>query len=216
MPNLDFRIVEAEALPFAAGPTMLFKLQLGNSMAGEHIHSVMLRVQIRIEVTRRQYGAGEEERLLEVFGEPQRWGETLRSMLWTHTSTIVQHFDDNVIAELPVPCTYDFDVVGAKYFYALDDGDVPLLFLFSGTIFYSEGNGPLQIAQIPWKKEAQFRLPIRAWKEMMDGFFPNSAWLRIQKDVFDELYRYRAKRVLPTWEAALLDLLRHSAAELER
>lgn len=216
MPNLDFRIVEAEALPFAAGPTMLFKLHIGNSMAGEHIHSVMLRVQIRIEVTRRQYGADEEERLLEAFGEPQRWGETLRSMLWTHTTTIVQHFDDHVIAELPVPCTYDFDVVGAKYFYALEDGDVPLLFLFSGTIFYSEGNGPLQIAQIPWEKEAQFRLPIRAWKEMMDGFFPNSAWLRIQKDVFDELYRYRAKRALPTWEAALLDLLRHSAAELER
>ena len=216
MPDLDFRIVDGEALPFAAGPTMLFKLHIGNNTPGEHIHTVMLRAQIRLEVTRRQYAPGEEERLLEVFGEPQRWGETLRSMLWTHTSAIVQHFDDHVIAELPVPCTYDFDVVGAKYFYALEDGDVPLLFLFSGTVFYSEGNGPLQIAQIPWEKEAQFRLPVRAWKEMMDGFFPNSAWLRIQKDVFDELYRYRAQRALPTWEAALKDLLRHSAAELER
>jgi hypothetical protein len=215
MPDLDFRIIEAEALPFAAGPTMLFKLHIGNSVPGEHIHSVMLRVQIRIEVTRRQYDAGAEERLLEVFGEPQRWGETLRSMLWTHTSSIVQHFNDSVVAELPVPCTYDFDVVGAKYFYALEDGDVPLLFLFSGTVFYSKGDGPLQIAQIPWEKEAQFRLPVRTWKEMMEGFFPNSAWLRIQKDVFDELYRYRTKRALPTWEAALQDLLRHSTAELE-
>jgi Family of unknown function (DUF6084) len=216
MPDLDFRVIDAEALPFAAGPTMLFKLHIGNATAGEHIHSIMLRVQIRIEATRRQYDAGTEERLLELFGEPSRWGETLRSMLWTHTTAIVQHFDESAVAELPVPCTYDFDVVGAKYFYALKDGDVPLLFLFSGTIFYSVGDGPLQIAQVSWEKEAQFRLPIQAWKDMMDSYFPNSTWLRLQKDVFDQLNRYKARRALPTWEATFEELLRHSAAELER
>jgi hypothetical protein len=216
MPDLNFRVVEADALPYAAGPTMLFKLHIENLADHEHIQSIMLRTQIRIEVTRRHYDARSEERLLEVFGEPHRWGETLRSLLWMHTSTIVPGFDGNIVAELPVPCTYDFEVVGAKYFHALEDGEVPLLFLFSGTIFYSTGDGPLQIMQVSWEKEAQFRLPIRIWKEMMEGYFPNSTWLRVQTDVFDRLYSYKAHRALPTWEATIEDLLRHSAAEMER
>lgn len=216
MPDLDFRVVEADALPYAAGPTMLFKLHVENSAEGEHIQSVMLRTQIRIEVTRRHYDAKAEGRLLEVFGEPHRWGETLRSLLWTHTSTIIPGFDRSIVTELPVPCTYDFEVVGAKYFHALENGDVPLLFLFSGTIFYSTGDGPLQIAQVSWEKEAQFRLPIQVWKDMMEGYFPNSRWLRVQTDIFDQLYSYKARRALPTWEATIEELLRHSAAELER
>lgn len=216
MPDLNFRVVEADALPYAAGPTMLFKLHVENLTEHEHIQSIMLRTQIRIEVTRRHYDARSEDRLLEVFGEPHRWGETLRSLLWTHTSTIVPGFDGHIVAELPVPCTYDFEVVGAKYFHALEDGEVPLLFLFSGTIFYSTGDGPLQIMQVSWEKEAQFRLPIRIWKEMMEGYFPNSTWLRVQTDVFDRLNSYKAHRALPTWEATIEDLLRHSAAEMER
>lgn len=216
MPDLNFRVVEADALPYAAGPTMLFKLNIENLIEGERIQSIMLRSQIRIEVTRRHYDAETEARLLDVFGAPSRWGDTLRSLLWTHTSTIVPGFDQSTVAELHVPCTYDFEVVGAKYFHALEDGDVPLLFLFSGTIFYSSNDGPLQIAQVSWEKEAQFRLPIRVWKDMMEGFFPNSAWLRLQRDVFDKLYDYKARRALPTWEATLDELLEHSAAELER
>lgn len=216
MPDLSFRVVEGDALPYAAGPTMLFKLQIENATPGERIQSVMLRTQIRIEVTRRQYDAGTEERLLDVFGPRERWGETLRSLLWTHTSTIVGGFEGSTVAELHVPCTYDFEVVGAKYFHALEDGEVPLLFLFSGTIFYSAGGGPLQIAQVSWEKEAQYRLPIHVWKEMMDGFFPRSAWLRLRRDVFDRLYDYKARRALPTWESALEELLERSSAESGR
>ena len=216
MPDLDFRVLGADSLPYAAGPTMLFTLNIENSVEEERIQSIMLRTQIRIEVTRRQYDSRTEDRLLDVFGPTQRWGETLRSLLWTHTSTIVQGFDHSTVAELHVPCTYDFEVVGAKYFHALEDGDVPLLFLFSGTIFYSKDDGPLQIAQVSWEKEAQFRLPIRVWKEMMEGFFPNSAWLRVQKDVFDRLYDYKARGALPTWEATIDELLQRSSAESGR
>ena len=216
MPDLNFRVVEADALPYAAGPTMLFKLNIENVVPGERIQSIMLRSQIRIEVTRRTYDRETEDRLLDVFGERQRWGETLRSLLWTHTSTIVTGFDTSTVAELHVPCTYDFEVVGAKYFHALEDGEVPLVFLFSGTIFYSRDGGPLQIAQISWEKEAQFRLPIGVWKDMMEGFFPNSAWMRLRKDIFDRLYDYKARRALPTWEATLAELLERSAAESGR
>ena len=216
MPDLDFGVVDAEVLPFAAAPTMLFKLHIQNAVEAEQIHSIMLRAQIRIEARRRHYNTEAEARLLELFGEPHRWGETLRSLLWTHATAIVPRFAGSTVAELPVACTYDFEVAAAKYFYALEDGEAPLLFLFSGTVFYTGDEGRLQIAQIPWEKEAHFRLPIGLWKDMMERYFPNSAWLRVRKDVFDRLYAYKARRVLPTWEDTLEQLLRDSAAELER
>ncbi len=215
MPDLEFRVLEADALAYAATPTLLFKLQIENVTQGERIQSIMLRSQIRIEVTRRQYDAQAEDRLLEVFGERHRWGETLRSLLWTHTSSIVQGFDGSTVAELPVPCTYDFDVVGSKYFHALNDGEIPLIFLFSGTVFYTTGDGPLQIAQVSWEKEAQFRLPVKIWKDVMDSYFPNSTWIRLQTDIFDRLYQYKARRALPTWEATFEELLQLRAADLE-
>jgi hypothetical protein len=215
VPDLAFRILEADALPYAATPTMLFKLKIENLDSRERIQSILLRSQIRIEVTRRQYDSRAEERLIELFGEPHRWGETLRSLLWMHTSSVVQAFESTTVAELPVPCTYDFEVVGSKYFHALDDGEVPLLFLFSGSVFYTREGGPLQIAQISWEKEAQYRLPIRIWKDTMDSYFPNSGWIRVRKDVFDRLCSYKAHRALPTWEDAFDALLEQSSADLE-
>ncbi|MBV9852788.1 MAG: hypothetical protein JO250_24270 [Armatimonadetes bacterium] len=214
MPDLDFAVIEADVLPYAALPTLLFKLRIANAVEGEPIHSILLRAQIRIEAARRHYDAEAEARLRELFGEPHRWGETLRGLLWTHTTAVIPGFTGNAVAELPITCTYDFDVTAAKYFHALEDGEVPLIFLFSGTVFYAHGGEGLRIAQIPWEKEAQFRLPIRIWKEMMDRYFPNSAWLRVHKDVFDRLYRYRTERSLPTWEDALEHLL-HAAADRE-
>jgi len=143
------------------------------------------------------------------------WGETLRSLLWTHATTVVPRFTDSIVADLPIPCSYDFDVAAAKYFYALEDGEVPLLFLFSGTVFYMAGEGPLQITQISWEKEAPFRLPVGVWKKMMDHYFPNSAWLRMRKDVFDRLYAYKARQALPSWDDALDRLLGESEMEAE-
>jgi hypothetical protein len=215
MPDLDFKVIDAEAMLFAAAPTMLFKLHIHNAIADEQVHSIMLQTQIRIEATRRRYDAEAEGRLLEVFGEPRRWGETLRSLLWTHATTVVPRFTDSIVADLPIPCSYDFDVAAAKYFYALEDGEVPLLFLFSGTVFYMAGEGSLQITQISWEKEAPFRLPVGVWKKMMDHYFPNSAWLRVRKDVFDRLYAYKARQALPSWDDALDRLLGESEMEAE-
>lgn len=207
MPDLNFRVVSAECLPYAASPTILFKLEIENKNPDEEVHSILLRSQIRIETMRRHYDSEAEERLIDFFGEPHRWGETLRSLLWTQSTAVVPQFTGNTIAELPITCTYDFEVAAAKYFYSLRDGEAPLLFLFSGTIFYHRDEKGLQIAQIPWSKEAQFRLPISLWREVMDSYFPNSSWLRLRQDIFDRLYLYKAKNGLPTWEEALDRLL---------
>ena len=215
MPDLDFAVERAEVLEFAAVPSLLFKLRLEN-LEAEPIRSVALNTQVRIAATQRHYEAAEQERLLEVFGEAHRWGSTLRSLLWTHSTLQIPPFSGSTVVDMPVVCTYDFEVVAAKYFHALEDGEVPLEFLFSGTVFYAGEGGGLQIARIPWEKEAQFRMPVRVWKEMMEHYFPNSAWVRLRKDAFDRLYDYKARRGLPTWEAAVEALLHASEQEVER
>jgi hypothetical protein len=215
VPDLDFAVEGAEVLEFAAVPSLLFKLRIEN-LEEEPIRSVALNTQIRIAATRRHYDAAEQERLLELFGEPSRWKDTLRSLLWTHTVLQVPPFSGSTVADMPVPCTYDLEVVAAKYFYALEDGEVPLEFLFSGTVFYAGEDGRLQVARISWEKEAEFRLPVRLWKEMMEHYFPNSAWIRLHRDAFDQLYDYKIRKGLPTWEAAVEALLRASEQEVER
>ena len=126
---------------------------------------------------------------------------------WTHASVAVGPFTDSILVDLPVPCTYDFNVAVTKYFYALEDGRVPVTLLFSGTMFHEGEDGALQVAQISWDKEAAFRLPVPVWKEMMERYYPNSAWLCLRKDVFDRLYQYKSRSGLPTWEQALESLL---------
>src|ERR671939_776648 len=215
MPDLDFGVEGAEVLEFSAVPSLLFKLRIEN-LEEEPIRSVALNTQIRIAATQRHYGAAEQERLLELFGEPSRWKDTLRSLLWTHTVLQVPPFSGSTVVDMPVPCTYDLEVVAAKYFHALDDGDVPLEFLFSGTVFYTGEGVGLQVARISWEKEAEFRLPVRLWKEMMSHYFPNSAWIRLRRDAFDRLYDYKVRRGLLTWEATVEALLRASEQEVER
>jgi hypothetical protein len=216
MPDLDFEVESADVLPYAAVPTILFKLGVRNGVEGEEIDSISLRTQIRIAAAQRSYEQTEQGKLRELFGEPHQWKDTLRSLLWTNTDTIVTRFAGGRVFEMPVTCTYDFDVVGTKYFAALEDGEIPLEFLFSGTVFYRKDGGALQAARISWEKEAQFRLPVRVWREMMDHYFPNSAWLRLPKDTFDRLYAYRSSNALLTWDRTLESLLNKAEKEVER
>ena len=215
MPDLEFRIEGAEVADFAAVPSLLFKLRIEN-LGDEPIRSVALNTQVRIAAAGRHYEAAEQERLLDLFGEPSRWKDTLRSLLWTHTVMQVPRFSGSTVVDMPVTCTYDLEVIAAKYFYALEDREVPLEFLFSGTVFYAEEGGRLQTTRISWEKEAEFQLPVRLWKEMIDRYFPNSAWIRLHKDAFDQLYDYKVSKGLPTWEAAVEALLRASEQEVER
>jgi hypothetical protein len=214
VPDLEFKLEGAEVADFAAIPSLVFKLRIEN-LEDEPVRSVALNTQIRIAATGRHYEAAEQERLLELFGEPSRWKDTLRSLLWTHTVLQVPRFSGSTVVDMPVACTYDLEVVAAKYFYALEEGEVPLEFLFSGTIFYAGEGGRLQTTRISWEKEAEFRLPVRLWKEMMDQYFPNSAWVRLRKDAFDQLYDYKVRKGLPTWEATVEALLRASEQGVE-
>ncbi len=207
MPALMFSVENAQAQPFAAAPTIAFSLQVANPDSQQAIQSIALRCQILIEAARRHYVAQEREGLRDLFGEPDRWSQTVRSLLWTHVSANVPAFSGAITTDLPVPCTFDFNVAAAKYFHALQDEDVPLCFQFSGTVFYAAPNGTLQIDQIGWDKEARFKLPARIWREMMDHYYPNSAWLRLRRDAFDRLHEYKRRHGMATWEEAIDSLL---------
>ena len=202
---LGFAVLEARAEPYAAAPTLVFRLRITEG-TGERIHAIALRCMIQIEPRQRHYGAAEGERLFELFGAPPRWGETLQTLLWTHASVMVQGFTGSKELDLPVPCTYDFEVTAAKYFHALDDGEIPLLLLFSGTVF-TRGQTGFSVEPVPWEKEAPFRLPVRIWRELMDQYFPGGAWLRLRRESFDALQHFKARRALATWDDAVEALL---------
>jgi hypothetical protein len=206
MTELVFRVVGGRAEPYAAVPTLMFALAI-EQRGDEPVESIGLRCQIRIEPQKRRYTGAEEERLLELFGETPRWGDTLKSFLWTHVSTVVPGFTGNTIVALPVPCSYDLEVAAAKYFHALQDGEIPTRFLFSGTVFIRSPAG-LRVQQVPWDKEAPYRLPVRVWRELMDQYFPQSGWLRLHRDTLDGLTRVKARRALATWDDVVSALLR--------
>ena len=153
----------------------------------------------------------EQEGLRDLFGEPGRWGTTLKSLLWTQCQAIAPAFKGSVVVELLVPCSWDLSVAASKYFYALDGGEVPLLLLFSGTVFHTAPDGALQAAMVPWSKEARFRLPVSVWRQMMDHYFPLTAPLTLSREVFDRLNRFKVDQGLPTVEQAVLRLLARTA-----
>jgi hypothetical protein len=204
LPQLTFAVVSAEAVEYAAAPTLAFTLELESDRP---VRSLSLNVQIRIAPARRGYEPGEQAALVELFGTPDRWGETLRGFLWTNATVVVPPFDGVGRAKLTVPCTYDLEVAAAKYFNALAHGEVPLELLFSGSVFYAGEGGALRTARIPWDCEAQFGLPVAVWKQALENRFPGSAWLRLDRHVYDRLLAYKAGRTLPTWEAAIDELL---------
>jgi hypothetical protein len=206
VPNLQFQIESAEATPNAAAPTITFKVRATDSEMMP-IHSIALRVQIQIEPVRRRYTPEEQERLKDLFGEPERWSKSVHPLLWTNLSVNVPAFDGSTVIDVPVPCSFDLNVAITKYIYGLDaGGEIPIMLLFSGTVFHA-GRMGLQVAQIPWDRDASYRLPVRVWKEMMDIYYPNTEWLCLHRDVFDRLYKFKMQHGIPTWEQTLERML---------
>lgn len=207
MPDLSITVASAEAVPFAVTPSIAFAMHLKNADSNERLHTVVLRCQIQVEVARRKYTANDQEKLRDLFGEPERWGQTLRPLLWTHASVVVPQFTGSTSVSMHVPCTFDFNIAATKYFNGLADGDIPLCLMFSGTVFYEDVEGSLRIAPISWDKETRFRLPLKTWQDMMDIYYPNIAWLSLRRDVFELLHDYKVRHGIPSWEQTIEKML---------
>jgi hypothetical protein len=207
MPELNFQITGVEPVQHGLSPLLHFKLHVSASPAGETIQAVILQAQIQIQSPQRPYNEGEKEKLLDIFGTPDRWGQTLRNRFWTNTNTTVGAFAGSTEAILPVPCTFDLNVLATKYFQALEGGEIPLLFLFSGSIFYAGADGRLQVQRISWDKECVYRMPLGVWQELMSAHYPNTAWLSLHRDIFERLCAYKRARGLASWEETIERLL---------
>jgi len=209
MSPVSFEIVGARVEAYAAVPTLDLRLRI---TATEPVHALALRSQIMIEPKRRHYGPDEERRLTELFGETPRWGETLRPFLWTNVSTVITAFTGTTEVDLPVACTYDFEVAAAKYMHALDDGEIPIVAMFSGTVFARSSAG-LNASPVSWSEEASYRLPVALWRDMMDLYFPNSGWLRLRRETLDALHRYKTGRALLSWDETFEQLLKQAGED---
>ena len=205
MPDLRFQVEDVVPTPNAASPQLSFKLRITN-VEPEPIHSIALRAQVQVEPVRRRYTSEEQQNLKELFGEPERWSKSLQPLLWANVNVNVGAFTGSTLVDVQVPCTFDFNVAMTKYIYGLDDGELPTSLLFSGTVFHA-GQMALQIAQIPWDREASYRVPVRVWKEMMDLYYPNGAWIQLRRDVFERLYEFKSQNGIPTWEQTVERML---------
>jgi hypothetical protein len=208
--RLAFAVLGARAEPHAAAPQLALRVLVEES-SGVDVYAIALRAQIMIEPQRRRYDAAEAELLVDLFGSPERYGETLRPLLWTHASQMVLAFRGSTEIELPVACSYDFEVAAHKYLSALGQGEIPLNLLFSGTVI-ERGKTDVASGFVPWSCEAQFRLPVALWRATMDAHFPNAAWVRVTRDTFDELARYKSAQQCPTWDAAVMHLIERASA----
>jgi hypothetical protein len=212
MSPVSFEVVGARVEAYAAVPTLTLRLRI-TAADGSPVHALALRSQIMIEPKRRRYDHDEERRLTELFGETPRWGDTLRPFLWTNLSTTVPGFTASTEVDLPLTCTYDFEITAAKYMHSLGGGEIPIVMMFSGTVFGKSAAG-LTAAPVSWSEEASYRLPVALWREMMDLYFPNTGWLRLRCETLDALQRYKAERALLTWDETFELLLKEAGEDV--
>lgn len=214
MSELSFTVLDSYPLPYALSPSLGIKLR-ARETTGARVHTIALRAQVQIEPQKRRYTEAESSALVDLFGTLDRYGDTLKPMLWTHVSTMVLGFSGEKEFELQIPCSYDFEVAANKYLNALENGEIPMILLFSGTV-YTEGERGIAAELMSWSCEARHRLPVPVWRATMDAHFPNSAWIRIDRDVFAELDRFRVSESIPTWDATIVRLCDIAAEKSRR
>jgi Family of unknown function (DUF6084) len=216
MSELAFSVTEIVPERYAASPVLRARIRVTEA-SGAVVHAMALRCQVRIEPQRRRYDEGVEG-LSDLFGGRERWATTLKSLLWMHTSTVVRGFSDTIDIDLPLPLSYDFDVAATKYLHAIGSGEIPLSFMFNGTVFTRGATG-FEVEQIPWHTDIEFRMPARTWRDAIDLFFPNSGWIRADRSSIAALDRFRTNHGLTGWEetiSALLSAAGASEADLSR
>ncbi len=211
MAELVFDCVGARPEKYAVTPSMSLLLRIAES-TGERIDAIALRCQIRIEPARRRYTEAEAEKLNDLFGDTQRWADTLKPMQLATVATMVPGFTGSTETDLPLPLSYDLAIGSTRYFAGLEDGEIPLLLLFSGTVF-STVDGRRVVQQVPWSKEAPYRLPLAIWREAIDAHFPDSSWISMSRATLDELLRFKTARALPTWDATIAELLANQSTK---
>jgi Family of unknown function (DUF6084) len=145
----EFAVLGVEVVEDAVAPTLRFRLGVSEPSERE-IFTIALTAQINVEPARRDHDEATRERLVDLFGEPERWPATTHPFLWTNATTLVPSFTGAGMFTLPVPATFDLEVAATRYFHSLPDGEAPLAFHFSGSILLRGEDGRVQIVSVPW------------------------------------------------------------------
>jgi hypothetical protein len=205
-PDPELEVLEARAVERAAAPTLAFRMR-ATDVSGRPIFAIALTAVITIEPAKRRYEPEERERLVELFGTPERWAATTTSFRWAQTAAMVGAFTGSTEFELAVPCSYDLELAAPKYFDGLAEGEAPLRFHFNGTVIYEATGGAMQMIQLPWDRSTRFRLPVSVWRRMIEAHYPYRGWVPVHVETLDRLRARKVDRGLPTFDATIEDLL---------
>ena len=204
MPDLSFQVEGAEVVANAATPLLAFKLRLTDANPEQTIHTVALRCQIQLEVTRRKYTRGRSGAPARSVWRAQPLGpDPAKSFVDARQSG--RAFVHRERRWSIFPCLALSISMWRRPNISMVWRTEKCRFACSSAarFFMPAREGGLQVAPISWDKEARFKLPVKVWRDMMESYYPNSAWLCLHKDAFDRLYQYKVRHGIPTWEEAL-------------
>jgi hypothetical protein len=210
VPEPEFTVIGVRPVRYAAAPTLMLDLEVSEP-TGRPVYMIALTIQLMIEPARRSYDEKTRAGLVELFGTPERWSVTTRSLVWAQLDVLVPAFTGSTTVAVPVPCSYDLELAAAKYLYSLADGEAPLALHFNGTIYYPADDGGLQMVLVPWDKSIDFRMPVSVWRETVEHYYPNTGWAAVRSETLAELQRVKLDRGLATFDACIDALLRESS-----
>ena len=171
--SLAIEVLGGRPEPYAAVPDPAAPPARRASRAASPSTPIVLRAQIRIEPQRRRYSAEEEARLLELFGEAPQWGESLRPVpVDPRHRRCSPGSPAAPRSTCPVPCTYDFEVAAAKYLHALGDGEIPLVLLFSGTVFAHRDGVRRRCSRCRGTSRPSTACPVAVWRDADGPLLP--------------------------------------------
>jgi hypothetical protein len=205
-PELEFEVIGARPLRYAAAPMLMLDLQVGEP-SGREVYMIALTIQLMIEPARRGYDELTRERLAGLFGAPERWAVTTHSLVWAQLDVVVPAFTGSTTVAVPIACSYDLEVAAAKYLHSLPDGEAPLALHFNGMVYYPNERGGLQMVLVPWSCSVDYRMPVAVWRETIEHYYPNTGWVALRSQTLHTLERERVTRGLPTYDACVQRLL---------
>lgn len=205
-PDPEFEVLGVRSVRYAAAPMLALDLHVSEP-TGRQVYMIALTIQLMIEPARRTYTDETRASLVELFGAPERWAVTTRSLVWSQLDVVVPAFTGSTTVAVPIACNYDLEVTAAKYLHSLPDGEAPLALHFNGMIYYPGDDGGLQMVLVPWTRSVDFRMPVRVWRETIEHYYPNTGWVGLRSETLEDLKRIKVARGLATFDACVAELV---------
>jgi hypothetical protein len=212
IPEPDFEVLSARTVRYAAAPMLALELKVAEP-SGRTVYMIALTIQLMIDPARRRYDDATRAKLLELFGEPERWAVTTRSLVWCKLDVLVPAFTGSTVVSVPISCSYDLELAAAKYLYSLPDGEAPLALHFNGIIYYRGDDGRMQMVLVPWTKSIDFRMPVSVWRDTVEHYYPKTGWVALHSETLEALQQAKLDRGLATLDACVRALIDEASGE---